>query len=54
MKKLLGILVLGLLLSGCVIKHVDAGKDPNLGEYGQFIKHQALKFINNGISTQTY
>ena len=33
------------MLNGCAIKHVDAGKDPHLGEYGQFIKHQAFREV---------
>ncbi len=46
MKKLLGILVLGLFgLSGC-IKHTPAGPDPNLGEYGKFIEVQTIKEFN--------
>jgi hypothetical protein len=46
MKKLLGILVLGFFgLSGC-IKHTPAGPDPELGEYGKFIKVQTIKEFN--------
>jgi len=46
MKKLLGIVVLCLFgLSGC-IKHTPAGPDPELGEYGKFIKVQTIKEFN--------
>jgi hypothetical protein len=40
MKKLLGIVVLGLLLSGCASERLTGDKDPELGEYGKFITTQ--------------
>ena len=48
MKQLLGILVLGLLLSGC---ETITGPDPSLGEYGKFIEVQTFRHLGSSYRT---